>query len=72
VERDALLFQEILNIAMEKAKIGRSQPKLAAQMTERETYLYKLLDQIDGLTHSRTCRIRVSFRRMLSPRTRPD
>lgn len=46
-ERDAL-FQEILNIAMEKAKIGRSQPKLAAQMTERETYLYKLLDQIDG------------------------
>ena len=47
VERDAL-FQEILNIAMEKAKIGRSQPKLAAQMTERETYLYKLLDQIDG------------------------
>jgi hypothetical protein len=47
VERDSL-FQEILNIAMEKAKIGRSQPKLAAQMTERETYLYKLLDQIDG------------------------
>jgi len=47
IERDAL-FQEILNIAMEKAKIGRSQPKLAAQMTERETYLYKLLDQIDG------------------------
>jgi ATP-dependent helicase YprA (DUF1998 family) len=47
VERDAL-FQEILNIALEKAKIGRSQPKLAAQMTERETYLYKLLDQIDG------------------------
>ena len=47
VERDAL-FQEILNIAMEKAQIGRSQPKLAAQMTERETYLYKLLDQIDG------------------------
>ncbi|MCZ2155718.1 MAG: DEAD/DEAH box helicase [Bryobacterales bacterium] len=47
LERDAL-FQEILNIAMDKAKIGRSQPKLAAQMTERETYLYKLLDQIDG------------------------
>ncbi|MCI0526660.1 MAG: hypothetical protein L0Y56_04300, partial [Nitrospira sp.] len=46
-ERDAL-FQEILAISMEKAKLGRSQPKRAAQLTERETYLYKLLDQIDG------------------------
>jgi len=46
-ERDAL-YQEILNIAVEKVKIGRSQPKVAAHLTERETYLYKLLDQIDG------------------------
>jgi ATP-dependent helicase YprA (DUF1998 family) len=47
VEREAL-FKEILNITMEKAKLGRAQPKLAAQLTERETHLYRLLDQIDG------------------------
>jgi hypothetical protein len=46
-ERDAL-FEEILAISMEKAKIGRRNPRLAAQLTERETHLYRLLDQIDG------------------------
>ena len=46
-ERDAL-FNEVLQISTEKAKFGRSQPKLAAQLTEREILLYKLLDQIDG------------------------
>jgi hypothetical protein len=46
-ERDAL-FNEILALSMEKAKIGRRNPRLAAQLTERETHLYRLLDQIDG------------------------
>jgi hypothetical protein len=46
-ERDAL-FNEVLQISTEKAKFGRSQPKLAAKLTEREALLYKLLDQIDG------------------------
>lgn len=45
-ERDAL-FKEILGISMEKARVGRRHPRLAAQLTERETHLYKLLDQID-------------------------
>jgi ATP-dependent helicase YprA (DUF1998 family) len=42
------LFREVLNLTMEKAKIARSQPKLAAQLTERETFLYRLLDQVDS------------------------
>jgi hypothetical protein len=46
-ERD-VLFQEILTLSIEKARIGRRQPRVAAQLTERETHLYRLLDQIDG------------------------
>jgi hypothetical protein len=46
-ERD-VLFKEVLSIAMQKAKVARSQPKVAAQLTERETFLYRLLDQIDS------------------------
>ncbi|MBW1716033.1 MAG: DEAD/DEAH box helicase [Deltaproteobacteria bacterium] len=45
-ERDSL-FKEILDIAMEKAKVGLHRPKLAAQLTERETHLYRLIEQID-------------------------
>ncbi|MGA9771159.1 MAG: DEAD/DEAH box helicase [Blastocatellia bacterium] len=47
-ERDAL-FQEILNISMEKARLRLRQPRLAAQLTERETHLYRLIDQVGGV-----------------------
>ena len=47
-ERDAI-FSEILNLSTEKAKVARRDPKLAAQLSEREAHLYKLLDQIDGV-----------------------
>src|SRR5262249_12589623 len=47
VERDAV-FAELLNLATEKAKVARRDPKQAAQLSEREAHLYKLLDQIDG------------------------
>ncbi|MFY9224892.1 MAG: DEAD/DEAH box helicase [Blastocatellia bacterium] len=46
-ERD-YLFKEIEKIAIEKAKLARRDPKKADQFTERESHLYKLVDQIDG------------------------
>jgi ATP-dependent helicase YprA (DUF1998 family) len=47
VERDAI-FKEILGITKEKVRIGSRQPATAAQLTEREAYLYRLLGQVDG------------------------
>src|SRR5262249_21684033 len=47
LERDNI-FKEVLAVSMEKAKIARKNPKLAAQLSEREQHLYRLLDQIDG------------------------
>jgi ATP-dependent helicase YprA (DUF1998 family) len=46
-ERDNL-FRQILDISVEKAKIARKEPKLAAQLSEQEQHLYRLLDQVDG------------------------
>lgn len=45
-EREALL-EEIFNISVEKAKVGRKNPKKAAEFTERETLLYQLVEQTD-------------------------
>jgi ATP-dependent helicase YprA (DUF1998 family) len=47
VERE-VLFTEVLNISIEKAKIARQKPKEAAALSEREMHLYKMLDQVDG------------------------
>jgi ATP-dependent helicase YprA (DUF1998 family) len=47
VERE-VLFTEVLNISIEKAKIARQRPKEAAALSEREMHLYKMLDQVDG------------------------
>jgi ATP-dependent helicase YprA (DUF1998 family) len=47
-ERDAL-YDEVLKIRIEEAKIARRQPRLAAKLTERVSHLYKLLDQIDTI-----------------------
>jgi hypothetical protein len=46
-ERDNL-FKEVYELSMEKAKIARKNPKLAAELSEREQHLYRLLDQVDG------------------------
>jgi ATP-dependent helicase YprA (DUF1998 family) len=46
-ERD-VLFQEVLALTMEKAKLMRRDPKKAAELSEREQHLYRLLDQTDG------------------------
>ena len=46
-ERDAI-FGEILDLSTEMARVGRRQPRLAAELSQRQQHLYKLLDQIDG------------------------
>jgi ATP-dependent helicase YprA (DUF1998 family)/recombinational DNA repair protein RecR len=46
-EREAI-FQEVVAVNTEKVREGRRNPRLAAQLSEREQHLYKLLDQTDG------------------------
>lgn len=46
-ERDAL-FEEVLAVSVEKAKLMRRDPKRAARLSEREQHLYRLLDQADA------------------------
>ncbi|MDQ7826890.1 MAG: MIT C-terminal domain-containing protein [Candidatus Eremiobacteraeota bacterium] len=47
LEREAL-FSDVLELSTEKVRISRTNPKRAAELSEREAHLYKLLDQIDG------------------------
>jgi ATP-dependent helicase YprA (DUF1998 family) len=46
-EREAI-FQEVLQVSMEMARIGWRNPSQAAQLSERQQHLYHLLDQTDG------------------------
>ncbi len=46
-ERDAL-YAEVLALNLEKAKIAKKNPKLAAQLAERESHLYDLLHKVDS------------------------
>jgi ATP-dependent helicase YprA (DUF1998 family) len=45
-ERDAL-FKQIAELSLEKAKIARKNPKEAARLSDQESHLYKLLDQVN-------------------------
>lgn len=46
-ERDAL-FEQIYHLSIEKAKVARRNPKQAADISEQESHLFKLIDQING------------------------